>query len=870
MADANDTVEATLDRASRLFSSGMGNTLGIMKEADADLSARLHGLVKKKGTKDLKFTEAQALLYRQQIRLAQKYLDERLLGHTHAQALKAVATGTAATVKLLTTLEKRFTGISKPLQLESQQMQDNIVRGLGSSLLRQNVASVGRYSAAMIGDFERVMRVGALSGMTQHQVISKLVAQGELGGIKAASLNAAEPAYFPKPAGYVTRRYWAERIVRTETAYAYNAANQATISTARVTDFPDMQKKILAHFDNRTAPDSIYVHGQIRPVAGLFHDGAGREYLHPPARPNDRETVIPWRPVWHELPATAPAPPEEQAKAIVAAEPGLAPASKGQFLVQSSRARIVQLVEKLKAQAAEHAESTDAGKQLQAAKAAAAAAHIEATQKMGMVKLVDAKVLARAQAAQLAKQTKGGIDPAVLKAKAEAYKAEIQAKAAVKIAEAEAAKGAKLKVAASKHLILLGEESGELFDNPGPDLVKHLKKTAKERPELFAEMKKQLGVGGDSPHWVSVGMAKKLAPELDYSSFKKKAPGTKAPNVPVPSHVPAPNLPPLEFKAVSGYIDIHDATTGQKLAFMKPGPTPGSVSVTPPAQLTGYAAKTFATQEEGAGYAIQVSTALKLQKAEQAAIAAKAAAVVQEQATAQMVPMREAYDRLMAAAAKAPAGPRSFDLESLVHAAPPARNSEPMMFDRSHVEHDLVKTASEKFGSQINKTQFDAIRSFTGSGYTALRKQERDNKRTVDVKALAESFALPRLPGDPTVGMQVWRGVHGIPKALVQKWLKDGELDHDGTASASWRRGTAFNFASIDEQDSGSFSGDGHGDTFKVVYRWANKSGRPVETFSRHTTEGEILQPKKARFNVRAAYRPPGTRQMVFIELEEK
>lgn len=1177
MPDANETVEATLNRANRLFSSGMGNTLGILKEADADLSKRLHNLVKVKGTKDLRFTDAQALAYRQQIRLTQQYLDQRLLGHTHAQALKAVSAGTAATVKLLGTLEKRFTGLGRPLQLESQAMQDTIVRGLGSSLLRQNQASVARYSTAMVSDFERVMRVGALEGLTQHEVISKLVAQGNLGGINAAKLHAAEPGYFPKPSGYVTRRYWAERIVRTEclpgdqlvraavvravhrrwyegpmievvtesgrqfsatpnhpmltrrgwigagklhkgddligssreqapsassdehvagrpptisevfdsvaaigirerrataepdfhgdglegevdifrtdrpllvgnfaplseplgkllftpsnegrapfcahcgfllplptaaqqcgfmgqtlsqaglvqpmddqvvtgaqalsdavdaftgletldnfgsinvstpggvwsnesggakaarcaccvdrtlyggraaghalgdleraqarevqfdrvlrievrsfsghvfnlttahgyyaldaaytgnTAYAYNAANQATISTAKVVDFPDLQKKILAHFDNRTAPDSIYVHGQIRPVAGLFHDGAGREYLHPPARPNDRETVIPWRPVWHELPATAPAPPEEQAKAQVAAEPGLAPASSGQFLVQASRDKIVALTQKLKAQAAVAAESTDAAKQFAAAQASAAAAQLEGTQKLGAAKLIDAKVLARARAAQLAQQTKGGMDPEVLKAKVEAYKAEIQAKATQKIAELEAAKAARLKVAASKHLQLLGTEAKELFDNPGPEIVAHLKKTAKEKPELFAEMKKQLGVGGDSPHWVSVGMAKKLAPELDYSSFKKKS--TKAAPPPVPV-APPPKLPPLEFKTVSGYIDIHDATTGQKLAYMKPGATPGSVSVTPPASLTGFEAKTFATPEEGAPYALKVSAALQLQKAEASAAAAKLAAMTAAEKeaanAARFGDQRKAFAALMNAAAKQP-GARSFDLDSLVHARPPETNMVPKKYaplgDGEELTREQVIEAGRLFANGLNSTQRGAIKSFTGSGYGAIRRDEQAGKQTVDVKALAEAFDTKRPKDDPTVGLQVWRGIAGVPKAKVEQWLQNGKLDHDGTASSSWGRSTAFGFAGIDQQDDGTFSGDGHGDTYKVVYRWANKSGRDVETISSHSGEREILQPKKGAFNVRAAYRPTGTRRMVFFELEEQ
>ena len=83
-------------------------------------------------------------------------------------------------VALAKKLEKQFTGIAKPLQLESQQMQDSIVRGTAASLLRQHQTSVGRYGKAMIEDMERVMRVGFTAGLNQHQVISRLVQVGEL------------------------------------------------------------------------------------------------------------------------------------------------------------------------------------------------------------------------------------------------------------------------------------------------------------------------------------------------------------------------------------------------------------------------------------------------------------------------------------------------------------------------------------------------------------------------------------------------------------------------------------------------------------------------------------------------------------------
>jgi hypothetical protein len=122
---------------------------------------------------------------------------------------------------------------------------------------------------------------------------------------------------------FSSRRGWAERIVRTETAAAYNGARMLAIREASK-EWPDVKKKILATFDKRTAYDSVAVHGQVRDLNDSFIDGAGRMYLQPPARPNDREIVIPWRPAWREMAHTRPVPPGRLAAAKRATHPGTA------------------------------------------------------------------------------------------------------------------------------------------------------------------------------------------------------------------------------------------------------------------------------------------------------------------------------------------------------------------------------------------------------------------------------------------------------------------------------------------------------------------------------------------------------------------
>lgn len=480
MEDVNAAIEATLTRAGKIFTH-VGTLPAMLAKADANLSARLHGVLAKAGGPNAKFSEASAFLFRKQIRLVQEYADKRLLGLTHEQALQAMAKSVKSTVDLAKRLEKRFAGIAKPLALESQAMQDAVTRGEGASLLRQHQTSVARYGKAMIGDFETQLRLGALEGLSNHAVISRLVEVGQFGAVNAAGLHQNEPAWFPSPTSYIKRRYWAERIVRTETAYAYNAAGLRTIQVARETDFPDMQKKILAHFDNRTAPDSIAVHGQVRPVDGYFLDGAGRQYLHPPARPNDRETVIPWRPQWTDTAATASADPVEQAQQAAAALPPPplpGPEQSPNTTIGNTAALLAKtnakVLAKKEAQAAaekaavERVAKFEAKKAESEAKAKAeavlVAAKVTAAEKAAAAKATAAEKAAKAAAKKAEKATQKAAAVEAAKIAAAAKVAVKAAQKAAKRIKIDAAKDAKLGMVDLGALKQIGPQKGS---NPG-------------------------------------------------------------------------------------------------------------------------------------------------------------------------------------------------------------------------------------------------------------------------------------------------------------------------------------------------------------------------------------------------------------------
>src|SRR5262249_19093797 len=111
------------------------------------------------------------------------------------------------------------------------------------------------------------------------------------------------------------REWWqGERIVRTETAWAYNAATHDSIGSL-VSELPDMRLRWTElvddstgmPLDDRVAPDSLAMHGQVAlpgmrftmPADPRVDDSMwGKSWLFPPNRPNDRSRVLPWRPHW--------------------------------------------------------------------------------------------------------------------------------------------------------------------------------------------------------------------------------------------------------------------------------------------------------------------------------------------------------------------------------------------------------------------------------------------------------------------------------------------------------------------------------------------------------------------------------------------
>lgn len=304
-ASIEDLLDENLAAIDRIVRRGGGPALdALLGDVEEDLRKRLER-AHRAGLEE-RWTGQQLQATRALVQQAIRDLQARLARQLDLFAIQAARRGAKDTLRMLARAERSFSGLTFPLALEDALRFDHALNGVRSSLLRQHATSVDRYGTRMIREFEKTMQIGLLGQKTVGQMIDDLVGKRGPRG-KDVSLAARV-----RPNGTVERlvettskeglfrdnRWWPERIVRTELMHALNAGADAVIAEEQASDFPDLKRLLVEHFDQRTGWDSYAAHGQIRAVGEMFRDGAGRTYLVPPGRPNDRATLVPWREGW--------------------------------------------------------------------------------------------------------------------------------------------------------------------------------------------------------------------------------------------------------------------------------------------------------------------------------------------------------------------------------------------------------------------------------------------------------------------------------------------------------------------------------------------------------------------------------------------
>jgi hypothetical protein len=260
----------------------------IYDTAYREVSARLRSLMR--GQLGETFSAYQQRMVLAQIKQGQVMLGRRLAGELGDLSKEAQTEAIRSFAAALEKLESAYTGAAVPIRIDEAHRMSSLILKRRDELEDMHQKSVARWGARLFENVHEELAVSMVSGETTEQAIARV------------------------PATAAAEWWQGERIVRTETAWAYNAAHHDSFVEA-ASELTDMRLRWSEHvdddtyepLDDRVGADSIAMHGQaVRPGQAFTMPRDpevdpkmwGRSWAHPPNRPNDRAILSPWRPAW--------------------------------------------------------------------------------------------------------------------------------------------------------------------------------------------------------------------------------------------------------------------------------------------------------------------------------------------------------------------------------------------------------------------------------------------------------------------------------------------------------------------------------------------------------------------------------------------
>ncbi|MCG8423689.1 MAG: phage head morphogenesis protein [Proteobacteria bacterium] len=263
----------------------------VLEEARATLASELKRwlLNVKEGAQ--RFTAQRYRVALSSIDQALRAIDERMLGVLSTNWRAAATMAARHLTDQIATFGHTF-GMSArpPFELS------RVVRQLSDTVIRHHNTSVHRYRGRIRRDLQGLLATSVLRGETMEEFTNRLVAHGGPRGLVALRGIVGRPGarveYIVE--GLFQRyRYWGERVARTEVMAAYNDRHHAALVEVDAQD-PGYQQRWDAAADRRTCDVCGPLDGKTAAMEGVFPGGFRR----PPAHPNCRCTLTPWRREW--------------------------------------------------------------------------------------------------------------------------------------------------------------------------------------------------------------------------------------------------------------------------------------------------------------------------------------------------------------------------------------------------------------------------------------------------------------------------------------------------------------------------------------------------------------------------------------------
>jgi hypothetical protein len=238
------------------------------------------------------FTHAVRQAVLAQVEDGQAQIAARMSAELGEASREAQVEGLRSASSWIVSVEKAATGIDITLPIDEAARFWGVINGRRQSLLRAHRESMANYGSEVVSAMEDRLALSLVQAETTDEAID---------GILDVSKGTAADEWWK-----------AERIVRTETAAAYNQSLADGVAEVAA-EIDDMRLRWTEYvsddgdpLDDRVGSDSIAMHAQVaRPGEGWIMppnaDGVsegmlGRRFFAAPARPNGREVLSPWRP----------------------------------------------------------------------------------------------------------------------------------------------------------------------------------------------------------------------------------------------------------------------------------------------------------------------------------------------------------------------------------------------------------------------------------------------------------------------------------------------------------------------------------------------------------------------------------------------
>lgn len=244
------------------------------------------------------FSAYQMRVAQAQLRQGQALIAKRMAGDMGPLSKQAQEAALNGLIDDVARLSRAFTGSEVTLPIDEAARFAGVVDARRSSLMKMHQNSMARYGANIVQQAEHRMAVSLLTGESS-----------------SATMDAV--------ASLIDGEWWqGERIVRTEMAFAFNAAHYDGIKESG-DEVPELKQRWEENcndaglpLDDRVAVDSIAMHGQVTEAGGLFtmprtapfpdakgktqvpEHLVGEQWPFPPNRPNDRSVLSPWMADW--------------------------------------------------------------------------------------------------------------------------------------------------------------------------------------------------------------------------------------------------------------------------------------------------------------------------------------------------------------------------------------------------------------------------------------------------------------------------------------------------------------------------------------------------------------------------------------------